>query len=233
MKTKFEPKTNLLEDEDFLLLSHFVSFKEKGLHKEAKNCLKLFIEQIKLNTDAKKRKLIQLLCNNHSGNKFVSYPLLQEIIKPTLQNWINEEPNNAEPLKYLASFNIGGDKLSYLQKSLALNPNDDSVLCDIINLEADLLYQNTHYLDESRYLGDPHEDLKLCSKLLDKIKLIKSQDKIKYWEEELKTLQSMIQDWIQYHSINHKSASFKDYCLNQGHDYGFGSIARVYVSSQE
>jgi hypothetical protein len=67
---------------------------------------------------------------------------------------------------------------------------------------------------------------------LNKCYLIKSEQAKEYWLDEIKTYGSMIQNWINYCSIENIDRSFPEYCLSLNHDYAFGSIKRVYVTPQ-
>jgi hypothetical protein len=150
---KVEPeklRDNLLVDEDYQLLSDYAFFKGTGLRKEAKNSVNLFLKEIAGKSKEKKLKLVRMLCSMQyeTMETFMSYPLKEEFMKPVLLDWINEEPQNAVPYKYLAKFSSDEEALPLYYKSYALNPDDDSVLCNIIYRESLQLYDNTHYLDE-------------------------------------------------------------------------------------
>lgn len=190
-------------DLNFSLLAEYAKLKEKGLRKQAFSKLNEFIILAHSFDDSKKHRLVQLICQtklNWGANSdlFDSYPLTSKIIVPTLMQWISDEPQNPEPLKWLGLFySLGSDRyLTALEQSLSLNPEDDVVRKELISRYLSQLEYSTHHLNENFYIGNPSDDLKLCLTIRSCLKDVQDKNAQTLLSEELEKYSQMIQDTI-------------------------------------
>jgi hypothetical protein len=133
--------------------SSFCGESENGLRELAFATLNRFISKFESWPFPKRRQFVSWLLHAVDGRDgreaALPHPLRLSIVEPTLSEWILEEPNCAEPHRW-----IGGDE--HLQRALELDPRDqiarrDLALCILGRI-------GTAELPE-RYIGSPHEDL--------------------------------------------------------------------------
>ena len=215
----------LRENPDYILLAEYAALKEKGLRKQAYTKLNGFIALTCSFADTKRRELVHLICQRHEQwepfnleqwepfNLFNTYPLINKVILPTLKQWIADEPQNPEPLKWLGLYYYGDSNYSIndsgyftaLERSLSLNSNDDIVRKVLIRRYLDCIDYSIHeVISDSYYIGDPSEDLVLCSTIEEHLQNLPDKNVQITLSEQLKGYRHMIQDWQKYISANVK-----------------------------
>lgn len=218
-------KSELSKVEDYRLLGEYADLKEKGLRKQSLVKINEFVRKAEEFPDSKRRELVRLWCQEkvrQPGDNYLfdSHPLTNEIIVPTLEKWAEDEPRNPEPLKWIGLFYGSEHFFNALEKSLALNPDDDVVRITLVDGYLRTIDYSTHHLSESFYLGEPSEDLKMCKRIracLDDVKNEKAKSSL---ADELSEYQQMIHDWLDY-SNNKFSESFPEWCRGNGRTYKF------------
>lgn len=209
---------------DFILLAEYAELKEKGLRKQYHKKLDEFIVLASNFAETKRRNLVQLICQKKAQWKsyfnsfylFDSYPLTNQFIVPTLQQWIVDESQNPEPLKWLGLFyyrnDINGDNyFTALERSLALNPTDEIVQKELIRRYLDYLNYSIHHLNDNFYIGDPSEGLKLCWRVGGYLKNVQDKNTRVAFSQELEEYRNLIYDWQKYKSASIK-VSFFEWC---------------------
>lgn len=190
------------------MLAEYAELKEKGLRKQALQKLNEFILFADKFTKMQKRKLVQLICQkyielsqrfDHYYFQFDAQILTQNIIIPTLKKSIKDEPQNAEPLKYILLYQCNEDDCVMLELILSLTPKDENIRRLLIRSYLGHLAYAVHHLEsDSGYIGYPTEDLKLCLYIEDHMKCIDDKDAQMVLLEELKKYRLLIQEYQEY-----------------------------------
>jgi hypothetical protein len=218
----------LKTDPDLILLAEYTELKGKGLRKQAHKKLNEFIVSALRFEETKNRSLVKLICQKKlewgfTADLFDSYPLTNQVIVPTLKQWVADEPQNPEPLKWLGLFYYGNENYSEhdsgyftaLEQSLALNPKDNVVRKALIQRYLDCIDYSTHHLmSDSGYIGDPSEDLEMCTTIEAHLKNLQDKDAQVTLTRELNKYRHMIQNYQRYVSVDVKM-SFAEWCLTK------------------
>lgn len=158
-KASFENlRTLISEMEDqpnFESYAAYLALLEKGLRKEALKEIEDFLSLSCALDVAKRREMTSFLyrveVSEKIGHTLVPFPVIRRFLDPTIRDWIAEEPENPEPLRWTG-------KREDLQRSIELDPFCDEtrsrLAWEIIN---DVRY-DTHELP-GFYIGDPLLDL--------------------------------------------------------------------------
>ncbi len=145
--------------QDYPLFSQYCYLLESGLRKKALIILASFLQT----TTQWKYIDRQMFCNmffqssitNNDLTVFLTTPLSEQLIKPTLLAMTVAEPQNYLAFKWLGEY---FNELTYLKKANELNPNNPLIVeLLVIKIEWEL-WLSTHHLPEG-YLGNYEEDI--------------------------------------------------------------------------
>ena len=158
-KDSFENLQALISEmenrQNFECYISYLALLDKGLRKEALKEIEDFLS-LSCALDTQKRRdmtsfLYRVGASGNLGHTVVPYPVIRRFLDPTIQDWLKEEPNNPEPLRWT------GNKED-LQRSIELDPSCDEtrqrLAWEIINS----VRYDTHELPRF-YIGDPLLDL--------------------------------------------------------------------------
>lgn len=191
-----------------------------------------FISLTKNYTKAQNRKLVEIICKKHIDlpensdpyeHQFDSYLLSKKVIIPTLKQWIKDEPENPDPLKWavLCFYHTEEDRHIFLEqlfslipkdkdikrhfnetlleRLLVLDPNDDDAREYVIRKYLSYIDFSLHHLEsDSAYIGNPSEDLKLCLCIEEHLKYLQNKSNYTELSERLKESRLLIQDYQHY-----------------------------------
>ena len=147
---------------------------EKGLRKDALNHLSAFIEASTKWPFAEKKKFVSWLYyfayENPEAYLLMPYPLSKFMLEPTLAEWIEAEPEEAEPHRWLGSH-------EHLRRALELNPDDEIAIHRLAMMTLNGVAYSTHELPYYGYLGDPQEDLLALEEIESHIERISDEEK--------------------------------------------------------
>lgn len=210
---------------DYELFGEYCLKKEQGLKKLAVKHINDFISASR-NLDAVQQRAIaeeisSLAFWNSSVHQLLSYPL-EEYLKATLLGWVENEPDNYVPFKWLGY--IEGSK-SWYEKALLLKPDDQVCIYRLAMSYIHSIDFQTHHLDESILLGDEHEvleELKEVEKLHER--LVESKMKRLVYDE-YNYYQNLVNCWLDY-SSSETDISFPDWSNKRNE--GFQFPVRVY-----
>lgn len=129
---------------------------ERGLRKEAFAKLNLFILVLLTTPFEPRRRFVSWLYHRvwRSGwlDSFVPHPLRSKIVEPTLREWIDLEPSDAEPHCWLGT-------IDSVRRAVALDPQSEVACSLFIHKIVDAIEFATYELPTG-YLGDdPLTDL--------------------------------------------------------------------------
>ncbi|MBI5775214.1 MAG: hypothetical protein HZA89_15935 [Verrucomicrobia bacterium] len=129
---------------------------ERGLRKEALAKLNRFVSSMLATSFEERRRFVSWLHHRvwNTGwlNAFIPHPLDTRLAAPTLREWIEREPNAAEPHCWLGT-------MEHLRRSVTLDPLSEVASTRFIRCILGGIDYATHELPAG-YLGDdPFEDL--------------------------------------------------------------------------
>lgn len=151
--------------------SDFCLLLEKGLRKPALKRLTDFIKEFTPRPFNERKEFVSWLFKHfetydHDGDGYYytqllqPYPLQQELIKPTLAEWMQVEPNASEPHRWTNTYES-------LSRAVELNPRDDRARVDLIYVlfsRIEDVEEDLQTLDEAKSLAAKIVDENLRSK---------------------------------------------------------------------
>jgi len=166
---------------DWLEYARYCELFEKGLRKDALNHLSVFIEASAKWSFVEKKKFVSWLYHfayeDPEAYLLMPYPLSQNLLEPTLAEWAEAEPEEAEPYRWLGTY-------EHLKRALELDPNDEIAIYRFAMKILNGVSYSTHELPYG-YLGNPQEDLSALAEAEEHIKRISDEEK-----------KSNYRDWI-------------------------------------
>lgn len=144
-------------DSDLAEFTEFCRLRERGLRRQALTVMDGFIGKARAWPLDKRQSFIRLLMSLYTtdGNMLMPHPLLEGVVLPSLKQWTQEAPADAEPWRWLGILTHSGNSL---EKALALDPHDQVTRQILISyILADVSY-GVHELPWG-YLGSPNDDL--------------------------------------------------------------------------
>jgi hypothetical protein len=139
----------------------FCELLSKGLRKNALVHLTTFVEQAANWPFPEKKEFISWLykfSQEHSDTfLLIPHPLYEEFIKSSLIEWIEREPENGEPHRWLGT-------AEHLKEAIRLNPADDIARSRLADTIIHWVEYATHELPYG-YIGNASEDLQTLSEM--------------------------------------------------------------------
>lgn len=209
-----------LEDRssDFELLSSYCRHRENGLRKEAFEALRQFLDASRLWADNVARDKCQAILELQSlvpnVHQFLSQPLMAQFVDPVLENWLADEPENPQALRWLGLLHSNSD---HLFKALAIIPEDMPVRSRLIAMHIDEVDYATHHLDEGHFIGELEEAVqavKTAELLLEDAPDVFSFEQL---TKEISTYKSMLDDWRKYNEA--PEGTFPEWCAANDRSY--------------
>ena len=195
-KVNYEGLPLLATDADQAGYGHFAEYcrlRERGLRKNAFEVLSLFISEMLAVPGPQRRKFVEW----HQAHCFLNpalmdalpQPLEEKIIRPTVEEWINECPNDPLALRW-------SNKVSDLRRAAELNPGEEIAAIKLAKVVLSGIDYATHELP-SGYLGEnPEEGLADLEFVMHYLSLIKKTIFRDPLLDEAKRLQRLIQNYL-------------------------------------
>lgn len=204
---------------DLVGLAEYCRLRDKGLRSQALIRLDEFLNQASLWASDRARRHVILILEandqNHS-HQFMCHPLLTQLIYPTLEQWINDEPLDAEPLGWIGLLRCDA---SALKRALCLRPNDIRIRRQLIEFETGDLDYSTHHLNESLLLSTVEKARESIAAARELIASADSVDPFSDQWEELDEYEQIIDDWEHY--CLSREGSFPEWCKTRGRSWWF------------
>lgn len=187
--------------------ARYCELKEKGLRKQALSILRVFIQQM-LSRPLKERIefvnwLEEVRLRYRDGVRLTPVPLYEELIKPTLELWIETEPKNPLPYRWQ-------DTIESVNKAIELDPNDQTLRKILFWKIIGYVDYNHHELRHYGYIGNAAEDLEMLEDLRKKMQSLSEPDLQKAHPEiDIRVL--ICKGWLAYIEQNYDSYQFPDF----------------------
>ncbi len=170
----------------------FCELLDKGLRKDALTHLTVLIQQAATWTFSEKKNFISWLYNfiqQHTDTYLlIPHPLYEEFIKPTFFDWIEREPNNGEPHRWLGT-------PDHLKTAIRLNPEDEIARSRLAETIINGVGYAVHELPYG-YLGDANEDLQALSEVEANIAEISDKETREGYKRRVTELRESIEAYL-------------------------------------
>ncbi len=195
----------------------YCSLREKGLRKQALASIDRLICQSADWTDEERRRFTNWIYETHLGSpevhQLIVTPLNQQLLIPTLETWIADDPANATPRRWLG-FATGN--YTHFTEALSRNPKDDISRYRLAWGHLDDVDYQCHHLPEY-FIGDPADALKLLDDARDLCKCFCDPRLMPSLEVKLTILYGKVNDWITFQESG--GNSFSDWCRKNDRAY--------------
>lgn len=168
--------------------------REKGLRKEAFSNLNRFIGSAVTWPLSKRYAFVDLLFTVQHGNSniydLMPQPLLKRLVEPTLQQWVQANPEDPSGYRWL------GDEENW-RIALSLDENDQISLVRLVERLIYNSYFSTHHLPDG-YIGNPSEDMMELNEALGLLPKIQDQSLKDKLARELGDYKELVENYLQY-----------------------------------
>lgn len=162
-----------LTNKNYPMFADYCNYLDKGLRKDALNCLDRFLDNANNWNYITKATFCETifsvsLTTDNVLDFVLTTNLAEKLIMPTLLEMTTQEPNNYLAFKWYGQY---FRDITFIKKANELNPSDNSIKLILLNRLENELWLSTHHLPDG-YLGDIEEDednLKLAFLLLDSL----------------------------------------------------------------
>lgn len=213
-------------EQDYLEFASFCRDLLKGLRKQAFKHLDVFLDQTLDWEFHKKLQFVIWICDwaekaeNH--HHILVHPLLVKLIKPVLNEWIAQKPNDSRPYRWRGAFlaNLQNDNdinpYEDFRKAIEVNSDDERAKVRLADLILYSFWYATHHLPDF-YIGDPDKDfeeLKLILSLIDSIADIEIRGELR---NNIDSYALLLGDWLSFKKES--GADFADWCEKHNRKY--------------
>ncbi|MEC1437288.1 hypothetical protein P9D57_00690 [Bacillus sonorensis] len=218
--------TNILKNDrsdEYPLFKKFCSLKEKGLRKESFKELSSFIDEAKTWDDNAQQNfacwLFGLFEISDDIHHILVYPLVKELLKPLLEEWMKSNPEDPRPYRWCGVFFNTEKRVDYLNNALRLggSSNEQLSLLTLIDINLNALWYSFHHISEDLYLGNIKEDTALLAKSRQLNNKVECQQTRKNNNEVLNYYKNLLNDWVMFNKEHSKG--FVEWCENKGRNY--------------
>lgn len=130
-------------------LAAYCRFRELGLRRDAFNALEQYLDAARSFERATARsaavQILEANARTKGVHQFLTQPLINRFLLPTLTAWMHEDGNANVPVRWLG---ILGHDRDLLAKALAMCPEDTPVRKRLIDYALGDVEYATHHLDE-------------------------------------------------------------------------------------
>ncbi len=214
---------NFANDPDLAVISQYCALRAKGLRAQALDEARRFVAAAGEWPTNRRRsaadRVLSVWHENPQVHQLLPHPLVHNFLRPTLEEWIEESPQSAIPLRWLGM--ITSDR-AMLEKALARDEKDDIARIQLIRHFLNDVDYATHHLVEGTFIGSEAQaqsDLDSARRLIDALDHRDAAEGYGSWCDQL---QRLLDDWAEYR--REPNGSFPDWCKQQGRDYEWPTI---------
>jgi hypothetical protein len=216
----------LSDDIRFSDLAEYCRLRSAGLRSKAFKALDRFIEKVQQLSLHERINVIniilELAIRSPQVHQFMTSPLLTQVIRPGLIDWLRSEPDSAVALRWDGWLNYNSRAL---ERVLEINPQDDFArkLAVVRECIAPVGYA-THHIDETVLLLDLYKIETLLVKAESLLHGFSNRSPFLQVAEQLAEQKRLIDDWKSFLlSGNH---CFRSWCIENGRQHNW--ITAIY-----
>lgn len=213
-----------------LLWTDFAEYcllRERGLRKAALQRLNSFLAQTRQWAFPQRQEFVLWLCNQMlvfggAAHGLDPYPLPQELVLPTLAEWIQSEPQNVNPHRILG---IRFGQREHVYRVLELDPTEQGVRRWLVGQLINDIWHATHHLPDY-YIGEPQDGLKRLLEAKEHITFIEDDQQRQHLSDSVRYYGQLIQDWQQFKASD--GTDFTRWC--QEHERAYTWVPAFYYT---
>jgi hypothetical protein len=194
----------------------------KGYKEQSQTFLNGFINFAKTWEFARKRKFLEWFCpmlEVDSNIRLLNLPepLAGKLVYPTLQEWLQIEPKNPAPYRWLGMLFHDENSEMYLRKALAVDPTEQVARRGLTNILSYNLYDAFHYLPRI-VAGNPQEILHTLEDIREIAKGITNPEVQTLFFQAVDYYQKIIFNWLAFKAST--ETNFEKWCLDHNCSLG-------------
>lgn len=209
-------------------LAQYCRLRGLGLRRQAFETLRELLRQSKSWETGFAREvcqhILELSALTPEAHQFLAQPLRADLILPTLETWLAEEPSSQTPMRWLGLLRCDRDLLT---RALALSPVDVPVRRALINSYLAHVDYATHHLDEGYFLDDLEATKSSLAKAQALAEGSPAPRLLADLFEEIVHSRALIEDWEAYSAAS--TGTFPDWC--KAHGRGYRWMTRTYYGT--
>lgn len=199
------------------LFAQYCRLREKGLRPQSLQAIAQLIDEAATWTVHERRQFVDWLyetsLRNPKAHQLIPTPLNQQLLVPTLKEWVASEPSNATPERWLGFATADHQHFS---NALSLDSTDDVsryrlVSCDLADVD-----HQCHHLPEC-FLGEIDTAIALMHRARELAAGFSDPEITITFEEDFRELYGKVRDWQAFRESGIES--FADWCLSNGRIY--------------
>jgi hypothetical protein len=210
--------------------------REGGLRRRAFQHLEKFLEGAKAWSFDDRSAFANWVCvriaefGESDSCGLVPQPLAEQLVVPTLREWVARETRNSIPCRWLGMFFSGVvypglraglstgavDAYSLLREALRRNPNDDLARVRLIEMIVGDAEFSCHHLPHY-YIGEPKDDVARIAEAVELLPGVVDPTQNARLQSELHHVSQLIDDWMRFTDAG--ASDFNQWCVNLGRKY--------------
>ena len=197
----------------FAAFADHLRLRGRGLRQQAIAALRQFIAEANTRPFQERRGIVHRIMSLHHANPrvhtLIAQPLYQQLILPTLDQWIEQEPSNPVPLRWRCQDDD-------LRRAIALDPNEQIARRRLVaRLLAGIDYSIHELPNGYGYCGSPAADLTVLDEV-DRLTPAINDERLRTnWQNEAAHLRAVVTGYIRY-AEEGRSEPFRDWAESNG-----------------
>ncbi|MCC5892074.1 hypothetical protein [Exiguobacterium sp.] len=204
----------------------FCELKDRGFRKQALAALTPFIETVKDCDFEQRQEFVAWLFTLSEPTRqddvpdvFV-YPLVTNILKPTLVEWTERSSEDARPYRWLGLYAFEELWHERLERAIELGGMAEQRAIEaLMTHKISTLKFSFHHINENVYLGEVNRDRATIAEARKLIHHVLNEEKRAGYEIELSYHSELLADWVTYTQSDSGQERFLDWCERNGRDY--------------
>lgn len=208
----------------------FCELKNRGFRKQALAALTLFIETVKAWDFEQRQEFVVWLFTLSEPSRqddipdvFV-YPLVTNIVEPTLVEWTERSSEDARPYRWLGLYAFEELWHERLERAIELGGlAEQRAIEALMDYKVSAVEFSFHHINENVYLGEVNQDRATIIEARKLNQSVLNEEKRADYEAELDHYSDLLADWVWYTQSGSGDESFLDWCERNERDYPFTS----------
>ncbi|WP_296267560.1 hypothetical protein [Pseudomonas sp. UBA6562] len=199
-------------------LASYCRYREQGLRRQAFAELERFLAASRSFDNAIARgaaiEILEANMRTSGAHQFLTQPLVARFLRPTLQDWMEDDAEASLPVRWLGMLDRDAELLT---RALSACPEDLPVRKILIDFALGWVDHATHHLDESVFLGSPEEAILALERAKGLIAEAADPEALDHLRDEVRYFEHLVADWKAF--LQAPTGSFPEWCSERGRDY--------------
>lgn len=206
----------------------FCELKKRGFRKQALAALTPFIETMKNRNFEHRQEFVTWLFTisertrqNDVSDVFV-YPLVTNILEPTLVEWTERSPKDARPYRWLGLYAFEELWYERLERAIEIGGlAEQRVIEALMDHKVSAVKFSFHHINENVYLGEVNQDRAIIIEARKLNQSVLNEEKRADYDAELSSYSELLGDWVVYTQSGSDDESFLEWCERNERGYLF------------